>query len=71
MISKTHSPRERFNWGYWDGRNDQERNKRPEWSKSCRVDLCHPFDSLYGKGYWAGRNDEARPDSSNTAWNNH
>jgi hypothetical protein len=60
------SPRERFNWGYWDGRADQATWRYAPWAK--RPDAKHPFDALYGQGYWAGRYDDSGPDTSDEAW---
>lgn len=48
------STKERFNWGYWDGKAHGERGKRPEWDKPSIMMCKHPFDDSYGKGYWKG-----------------
>lgn len=61
------SPRVRFNWGFWDGRNDGLAKRSAEWNRYGR---SH-FDKIYEKGYWAGRataNDDPAPTSSDPAW---
>lgn len=68
MKKTTFSPRIRFNWGFWDGRNDGLSNRSPEWNRHGR---SH-FDKVYEKGYWAGRATKADvtlpPTSSDAAW---
>lgn len=63
----TFTTRERFNWGYWDGRADQDRGKFALWCRPCQTS-GHPFDKIYGQGYWAGRYDQSETQSSATAW---
>ena len=65
MIEK--DPRIRFNWGYWDGRHDQERNKFAPWCKPCQTS-GHPLDRIYGQGYWIGRYDQSGASTSDQAW---
>lgn len=59
MAKSSHTSRastqERFNWGYWDGRADQEKGKWPMWNKTAVFQCRHPFDQAYSKGYWKGR----------------
>lgn len=62
------SDRERFNWGYWDGRYDQSRMQFADWCKDGKPDTHHPFDPVYGAGYWAGRQETTDTDSSAEAW---
>lgn len=66
-MSAKFPPRERFNWGYWDGRADQERGRFPLWCKSYNSHK-HPSDKVYGRGYWAGRYDTSGANSSDEAW---
>jgi hypothetical protein len=56
------SDRERFNWGYWDGRHDAERGRMPLWKRGA-----HPWP-VYEAGYWYGRDDESPPTTSDSAW---
>ena len=65
-VSST-SARERFNWGYWDGRHDQERGKFAPWCGPCQTS-GHPFDRIYGQGYWAGRYADRSETTSDAAW---
>jgi len=61
------TPRIRFNWGFWDGRNDGLAGRSAVWSKHGK---SHP-DKIYEKGYWAGRatkSDDPAPTSSEPAW---
>lgn len=58
-------PRQRFNWGYWDGRTDRD-------SHSSRIatwfgKIPH-FDRVYEKGYLHGRFESDNPRTSDTAW---
>jgi hypothetical protein len=62
------SARERFNWGYWDGRADHVSGNVPRW-KSRYCDTPHPLDASYGKGYYAGLADSSGAESSDAAWN--
>jgi hypothetical protein len=57
--------RVRFNGGYWDGRQAQERGWRPEWARGKH------FDPAYEAGYWAGREDQRLAvvaQTSDAAW---
>ena len=58
-------PRERFNWGYWDGRSDRDRGGKiaPWFGKGTH------FDVVYEKGYLYGRFDCNSPRTSDAAWN--
>lgn len=65
----TASTRERFNWGYWQGRADLDRGKWPMWGKAGVYQCQHPFDAIYGQGYWAGRyENDLSVETSDAAW---
>lgn len=57
------TPRVRFNWGFWDGRNDAQAKRQPLWTGT------HP-DASYYAGYQAGRGsaDQVGIESSEAAW---
>lgn len=62
-VSKTFSPAERRNWGYWDGVSDRRRGKRAPWVLSYVYRCKHPFDRPYGEAYWAGYYGEPHPNT--------
>ena len=58
------SDRIRFNWGYWDGVDDYQKNRNPR-------DMTTHFDQIYAAGYKMGNdlaitNEEGT--SSESAW---
>lgn len=63
---KPTTPRIRFNWGFWDGRNDALANRTAVWGEHGK---SH-FDKVYEAGYWAGRatKDIAAVVTSDLAW---
>lgn len=57
--------RVRFNGGYHDGAQAQERGWTPEWQKGKH------FDPVYERAYWAGREDKRTgvyDGNSSAAW---
>ncbi len=59
--------RVRFNWGFWDGKDDAEHNRFARWCKPGQTS-GHPFDLIYGQGYWAGCYDTSGATISTPAW---
>jgi hypothetical protein len=60
--------RVRFNWGFWEGRDDAERNRAPLW----QLNGGRSPDATYQAGYALGRDPaHARDASSDAAWSVH
>ncbi len=55
----TFSPRIRFNWGFWDARNDRD-------ARRYRRDPMPAWDKFYCAGYEAGKHSQS--DTSDSAW---
>ncbi len=67
--TQSSSPRERFNWGYWDGLADRAKGRTAVWAKTAIYRCKHPYDQAYGRGYWDGYYETSpAPVSSEAAW---
>lgn len=44
---------DRRNWGFWDGKADAAKGRRPVWCKFGDMLKAHP-DKAYAEGYYAG-----------------
>lgn len=45
----------RFNWGYWDAKNDKQNHFVPVWH---RGPVDKHFDKAYVEGYYRGMNEQ-------------